>query len=213
MALDLPYDLSQLPWFNWVGSAMYWIQIVLLAAVILGGIWFAYYYFSFKYDLTVFPLKGGVQGYAIDKPKKNRLRWTKRRTSWQPMWPLFTGRRLEPFDDKYVYPGNKVFAYELNGELIPANIATLTGEGEKVISPVPHYIRNWQSIERKRNEMEFAQHNFWADNKGLIFTLLAVVACCILCGVTVYITYQFAAGGTASMDRLSAAIQNWGTIK
>ena len=99
--------------------------------------------------------KDGV--FSIGKKKKNRFKWIKKRTAWKPMLPLFNKQEVEPFDSEYIYPGNQVYAFCLNGEWIPGRVNIDKDEDtiRAEINPVPYYVRNWQSLQHKKNAQEF----------------------------------------------------------
>lgn len=198
---------------NWLGmfsQVIRWIGRIILGVGITVGLYIAYLYMQYNVKATVFKLHGsGKDGvFSFTKPKSNRVKWIRHRTSWKKMWPLMNRKELEPFDDEYIYPGNRIFAFELNNEWIPARINLEKGE-DKIradLSPVPYYVRNWQSLEHRKNAEEFREHTFWDDNKHLIMAVISVGICCVFAGVVIYFTYQYAGGGRESMDTLSKAI-------
>ena len=198
-------------------TSIYWLGIGLLSILILGIMYFGYRTTTFNIKATVFPLYGsGSDGvFAIGKPKTNRVRWFRHHTAWQMMKPLFNKKEIKPFDSEYIYPGNNIYVYELNGEWIPGRINV--GLEEEIIrasiKPVPYEIRNWQSFIHKKHAEEFAKLNFWNENKTLMTALVVSVICLVVVGVTVYFTYKFAGGGTAAMSKLTDAITNMNVIK
>jgi len=119
---------------------------------------------------------------------------------------------IEPFDDKFIYPGKNIFAYKLGKIYVPASIQVLPQSGSMTISPVPHYVRNWQSYMHKKNAMDFAKHSFWEDNKYFIMVIVTAAICLALVGVTIYYTYHFATGGTEKISLLTRAIENINSI-
>lgn len=201
----------------YVGQIIYWMTYGMIGLVVCVGLAAAYYYLTFNIKATVYPLFGsGKDGvFSIGKPKTNRVKWCNKHTAWRSLFPLFNNKDREPFDDEYMYPGKQIYVFELNDQWFPGRVNVTQTEQEirGSINPVPYYIRNWQSIEHQKNAVEFAKHNFWDDNKTLIIALIAGGLCLVLCGVTIYFTYQFAAGGTAAMDRLSQAIQGMTQIQ
>ncbi len=118
-------------------------------------------------------------------------------------------RNREPFDSEYIYPGKRVYVFDLNGEWSPGriNIDQTEGKIRAQINPVPYWVRNWADAERRINELEFAKTDWWAENKMFIYMLIAVAICCVLCGTTVYFTYKFATAGTQHIDLLTQAIK------
>lgn len=243
---------------NWIGGftqIMYWTGWSLLSLLLIVVIGAAFYLLTFNYKLTVWPLYGsGKDGvFSFDKPKKNRVRWNKLRTSWQTMFPLFNNKEHEPFDSEYIYPGKNIYAFDLNGTLIPGRInirvknEELTTEVKQsikdnllkiynkkytknklvpceiditqteqqirtTINPVPHYIRNWQSLEHKKNQIEFSDKSWWDENKIFVYAVITIFICCALCAATIYFTFKFAGGGRQDIQAITSAIKQFGTI-
>ena len=215
MSIGASLGLNNINWFASVSQIIYWVLYGFLGLVLVLFFFGVYYYISFKYKVEVYTLYGSSSDnhYSIGKKRTNRVKWNKDKTAWHKMFPLFSKKTIEPFDDQYIYTGNRIIAFELNKEWFPGRIdISSTAEGGKKgeIKPVPYWVRNWQSLEHKQNSMDFAKHDFWADNKNFIWMLLAVAICCSLCLATIYFSYKFAGGGVGAMDRLSSALQTFG---
>ena len=208
--------LNSINWFAIISSTVQWIGWILLAAIIGIVVFAVFYWFSFPIKITVLPLFGsGKDGvFSFGKAKHNRVRYTKGRINWATMFPLMNKDKIKPFDTEYIYPGKQCYAFSHNGVLIPARINI--NKSEKSIRAelniVPYEYRNWQSLTHKKNALEFAEEGWWEQNKGFVYMLIAVAICCILCGVTVWLTYQFADVGRAGIGGLTQAINNINTI-
>jgi len=206
--------LGNINWMGGVSQVIYWVFYAMIGLFIIIAMVAVYYWLSYKIKVDVYPLYGsGKDGvFSVGKRKSNKVKWSKDKSSWQKLYPLFNKKKLEPFDDEFIYPGKKIIAFELNQQWFPGRINIQQTEsgirGE--INPVPYWVRNWQAIEHKQNAIDFAKHDFWSDNKNFIWMLLSVGICCALCLGTVYFTYKFAAGGTASMDKLTEVLKNIG---
>ena len=198
-------------------TIMYWFFWGLMIFIIMAALGAGYFYLSFKYVVTEFPVHGsGTEGhFSIGKPRKNRIKKSKDGGSFLKLFPLMNKKKIEPFADEYVYPGNKLFAFAIGGELIPGKICIeeLGKTIQATIKPVPHYLRNWQSLEHKKNAIEFAKDDWWDNNKNFVYMIMAVGFCCVLCGVTIYFSYEFATGGTAAISNLASKIDGMGLIK
>ena len=199
-----------------IAQFAYYAGIFFLALIILAVFVAAWYVMRFRIKATVIPMYGsGKDGtFSFGKPKKNRIMWTNHRTAWQSLFPLFNKKEREPFDTEFVYPGNQIYVYELNDEWVPGRINVNQTEEQlrAEINPVPYYVRNWQSLQYRKHEIEFAKQDFWTENKQLFVTLGCIALCCILCGAVIYFTFEFAGGAKDSMDMLSRAIQGVGNI-
>lgn len=199
--------------FNWAaiaGQVMYWIGYVLLIAVIIGIFYAFYYLMSFRIKAEVIPLFGGAtpESVSVGKPKVNRVKWVKHKTAWKPLWPLINKKEIEPFEERHIYPGNKIYVFEKGDIWLPGELHI---DSETIgIKPVPHYIRNWQSLQHKKNAIEFAQHTFWEDNKYFIMGVVTVAICCVAALATVWLTYKFAGVGTSQISGLTQALKDFG---
>lgn len=204
---------------NWAGygASIYNLGTYLVIMIVIFGIFFIYWYMSgFKINATVVPINGsGQKGtYSLGKVKYNKFKWIEKRTAWRPMKPLFNKKKIEPFNPEFIYPGNRVIVFEYGDYLIPGEycLNEIAGKLEAKISPVPYYIRNWQSYSHKRNNLEYASHDFWENNKYFILGVITVLICCAACIITVWLTYKFAAPGTQAMNNLADSIRNLGVI-
>lgn len=201
-----------------MGQTVYWFGIFLIAIVLIIVMVLIYYFTGFPIKATVFPLYGsGKDGVlAPGMMKKNRVKWVNHRTAWRSMFPLFNRVDREPFDSEYLYPGKgkkgkNIYVFEFNDTWSPGRINIDQSEDaiRAEINPVPYYIRNWQSLQHKKNAMEFAKSGFWEENKGFFITLGVVLFCCVLCGATVYLTYKYAAGGRQDARMIADAIRGF----
>lgn len=192
-------------------TTMYWLLWGLVALFIIFAFLAAYYYLTFNIKAIVFPLYGsGKDGvFSVGKPKTNRVKAVKKGNIWKSLWPIFNKKKREPFDAEYIYPGKKIYVFELNGEWIPGRINIKQSEEElrAEINPVPYWVRNWADAESRIDEVEFSQQDWWNENKAWIYMLIAIGISCTLCAVTVYLTYQFATSGTAKLETLTSAIK------
>jgi len=189
-------------------TAMYWAGYLVFAVLIGVGCWAFYYYNQFKIKMTYWPIFGnGRDSYTIDKPKKTRFKMNKTRTAWQ----LFGKKRtIEPFDAKFIYPGNNVYAFKYGDNYLPVRMNFGNLEDKDAVSdiePVPYYVKNWQLQELKQNEIEFSKKDFWSQNKTLIVTMVVAIGCLGLCAVTVYYCLKTATGGADNISQLTGAVR------
>jgi len=203
--------------FTGIGSkVVFWIGYSMVGALILGVMVVFYYLLQFNMKADTWALYGsGKDGvFSIARKKWNRVKWINKKTAWRPLFPLFNKTELEPFDSEYIYPGKRIYAFILNDQWVPGriNIDKTEKQIRSEINPVPHHIRNWQSLLHKKNAKEFAEHNFWEDNKYFFMTIITAGLCLAMVGVTVYFTYKFATGSQGTMNSLADAIRGFNTI-
>jgi len=193
------------------------LGILFVSAAIIAVLVGLFLLLNYRFKATVFPLYGsGKDGvFAFGKPKTNRVRWVKGRTAWKKLFPIANKEEIEPFDSEFIYPGNKIYVFELNGEWIPGRV-NINQTEEKIrceINPVLYYTRNWQSLQHKKNEMEFAKHDWWTDNKALVITMIICGLNLAVCGFTIWFTYKYAMGGRADIQSLRDAIQSLSVVQ
>jgi hypothetical protein len=209
--------MESINWWAAVGGMTYWLGIILISILILAAMGAVYYFLSFPYKVTIFPLYGsGRDGiFSIGKPKSNRVRWgNKDKNYWRSMFPLFNKKEIKPFDSEFIYQGRNLFAFEFNNQWFPARInAESEDKVRGEIKMIPHEVLNWLSLQYKKNAQEYSNQDWWSENKNMVYALIAVACCCVLCGVTVYFTYKFAGAGRGDIQGLTNAIQNFATLK
>jgi len=211
--VNVPVDIN---WMLYMGKVMYYLGYFLLTAVMISVLFLVYHFIQFNIKAEVFTLYGsGKDGvYSFSKPKNNRVKWVKDKTAWRSMYPMFNKKDIEPFDQEFVYPGKRIKVFDFNGEWIPGRInieqdeETLRAE----ISPIPYYVRNWQSLKHKEHAQEFAEHNFWEDNKYFFMVIITAGLCLVMVGLTVYFTYNYATGGLNAATSLADSLRNFNTI-
>lgn len=208
--------IENIDWAGITANLMYWLGYGLLIILVMGFLIVLFMLSSYNIKVKEYKLYGsGKDGvYAFAKPKNNRVKWVAKRTAWKSLFPLFNKNKREPFDQEYIYPGNNVIAFNFNGEWVPGRIninrdeKTLRAE----INPVPYYVRNWQSLKYKEHAQEFAEHNFWEDNKYFFMVIITAAICLVMVGLTVYFTYKYATSGLGTVSGLTNALQNFNTI-
>ena len=210
--MNLPFHIDIA---SYASSIIFYVGYGLLFMIIFGLVAFFVYYLMFNIKATVYNLYGAPSSsaFSVGAPRKNKVKWIKNKTAWRPLWPLFNNKEIEPFKNEFIYPGNRIMVFQYNDVWIPGKIELKLEEDDSLvgrITPVPYFIRNWQSLQHKKYAMMFAKHNFWEDNKQFILGMITVIACCVCAGLTVYLTYQFAAGGTNQISQLTDAINNLG---
>lgn len=196
-----------------LGKIAYWLGYSLVMVLVLAVLAFIGYVMKYNIPITVIKVNGGVGegNYSIGKMKKNRVCWAKNRTVWKPLHPLFNRKELQPFSPEYIYPGNKIFAFEYNDAWIPGKFVFNTKEGglSTEIVPAPYHVRNWQSLQHKRNAMEFAKQDFWSENKTMVTAVIVVFVCMIMVLGTAYFAYKMVSMSQPSASALTNALQNF----
>ena len=116
---------------------------------------------------------------------------------------LFAKDKIEPFDSKFVYPGNIVFGYRAEKDChVPAKWNELTGS----IDIIPRDVKFWQSTEIQRAALEY--QDLRSRMLPILTTLGTIIFCLILCGFTVWIVTKTLSGGfQTTADQLSAIQQ------
>ena len=198
------------------GSAIYWLGYGLLGLFLILAMFTAYYFLSFNIKATVYPLYGSSKDgiFAVQQPKTNKVKWIKHNTAWRKQWPLFNNKDIEPFDAEYIYPGNRIVAFELNKEWIPGRINVKQGESglRAEINPVSYAMRNWQCLQYKQNAVEYSNPGWWDENKNFILGILTVAICIAGMLAAIYFTYKYLAPGRADIQAFTAALRTAGTI-
>lgn len=199
------------------GQVAYWFGMFLIIIVLAAAFIAVYYFTAFPINATIFPLYGsGKDGiFSVGVRKKNKVKWVNNRTAWRSMYPLFNKVDRDPFDSEFIYPGKKksrdIYVFELNDQWFPGriNIDKTEDEIRAEINPVPYHVRNWQSLQHKKNAIEFAKTSFWEQNKGFFITLGVVAMCCILTGFVLWLSFKYASGSREDARMISDAIRSF----
>ena len=199
MNLDISGYMSQ--FMFWGG----WILFLLLWFGILAWIFVEYQY---KIKIYVFKMTGTLTGgLTAGKPKKERVKWNKTKTGWIKRKPFFGKKgEIEPFSEKYMH-GNVGYAFEMSdGTWIPVQISIRDDGSTGTIGAVPHHIRNWQSLQYKKNAIETRSDD---DLKRQMLQQLGTVFICfIMVCVTVYFCYRITDSNLgAARNAFEAGIQ------
>lgn len=198
-------------WAGMLSQTIYWLGWLLLAIAVVLVFVAIYWWMTFNIRVRMWPIYGSTKDgvFSIGRERWNRVKWVKNRTAWRALKPLMNRRNIEPFDSEYIYEGNKVYCFDLNNQWIPGRININQSEHElrAEVNPVPYWVRNWQSLETSNSIAELSKPNWWDQNKSFVYMLFAVGFCCVLTGVTVYYTYNFATGGLSGMNNLADALR------
>lgn len=208
--------LDTVDWYSTVGQVIYILKWVAYSVILGIGAGVAYVFATFNIKAQTYELYGsGKDGiFSVSKKKWNRLRWNKNKTAWRSLLPLMNKDEIEPFDSEFIYPGKQIYAFKLNNDWIPGRINIEQSENtiRAEINPVPHYIRNWQSLTHKKNAMEYAEHNWWDDNKTMVFALIFSAILLAAALGFIYLSYQMAGAGRADIGALTNAIKGFSNV-
>ena len=177
----LPQMMRYLGWLIW-------------GIIILGGMWLGYVLLQYRYKYMYAVAGPG----GIRRLKKDRIRPIKHKGAdkWQLLWAK---DRIEPFDQKYVYPGNVVFGYRVEKD---CHIPALWNEQSKSIDIIPRDVKFWQSTEIQQAALEY--QDLRSKMLPILTTLGTIIFCLVLVGVTVWMTYKYIGGGLSEVaDKVS----------
>ena len=130
----MPQIMRYLGWLIW-------------GVIILGGMWGLYVLVQYKFKyLYAEAGPGGIRRF-----KKDRIRPIKHRGAdkWQLLWAK---DKIEPFDDKYIYPGNTVFGYRVEKN---CHTPVLWNDNPGEIDIIPRDVKFWQSTEIQQAALEY----------------------------------------------------------
>jgi len=196
--MDAASFITQVNWGHLLGQSLGYVLMTLFF-LIIGGLIFLYWYYNrFQMDITIFPVRGnGSGGYSVGSKRTNKIKTDNRNQEWTLLKPWFKGETLEPFEGQYIYPGNQVYAYELQGELFPAKVNF--NEGKRLtLEPVPSYIRRWQNNKHREINLELSRGDWWTENKHFVMVVGTAFLCLAAVVITGYLSYKFSLGNQAN---------------
>lgn len=213
--VDINAALSSMVGSGTFADVMYWLGYGVLSILLLAAFGAAYYFLTFNHKVMVFPIYGsGKDGiFSVQKPRTNRVKWIKNQTAWRKMYPLFNRKEIEPFDQEYIYPGKRIYAFELNNEWVPGRVNINKSEDSlrAELNPVPYSVRNWQGLQYQKNAVEYSNPGWWDENKHLVLGVLTVGICVAGMLIAIWFTYEYLAPGRADIAAFTSAIKNANT--
>ena len=174
-----------------------YLGYIVWGIIIIGGMYGLYILMQYKYKYMY--AEAGPGG--IRKLKKDRIKAVKHKgaNKWQLLWAK---DKIEPFDSKYIYPGNVVFGYRVEKDChTPVKWNELTKE----IDIIPRDVKFWQSTEIQQAALEY--QDLRSRMLPILTTLGTVIFCLILVGVTVWMTYKYIGGGLNSVASQLSTLQ------
>jgi len=176
---------------------MKYVGYLIWGVIILGGMWAVYVFTQYKYKYMYAVAGPG----GIRRLKKDRIRPVKHKGAdkWQLLW----GKdKIEPFDQKYVYPGNIVFGYRVEKDChVPAMWIEMTSS----IDIIPRDVKFWQSTEIQQAALEY--QDLRTRMLPILTTLGTVIFCLIACIATVWIISKTLGGGFETTANQLSALQ------
>ena len=178
-----------------IPSLMRYLGYFVWGVIILGGMWLGYILLQYKYKYMY--AEAGPDG--IRRLKKDRIRPIKHKGAdkWQLLW----GKdKIEPFDSKYIYPGNIVFGYRIEKN---CHMPAVWNSNKEGIDIIPRDVKFWQSTEIQQAALEY--QDLRSRMLPILTTIGTIIVCCILCAFTVWIVTKTLSGGfQTTADQLSA---------
>jgi hypothetical protein len=183
-----------------VPELMKWLGYIILLIFIVGVMYLIY--MLVQYKIKYIYAEEGATGIKGIKQDKIRVIKDKGVFKWQLMK---TKEKIEPFDPKYIYPGNRVFGYKLDRDAhLPVMWNTSAKQGVEVKS---RDIAFWQNMEIQQAAVEY--RDLKERVIPMVMTLGTVVVCLILVGVTIWLTYKYIGGG---LENAAGAIRSLESI-
>lgn len=177
---------------GWVPQLLFWLKWLLITIFIGAGLFLFYLYLQYKYAVTVFKRGGsGKEGsHTVRKISSwERARPIKDKAGMITHWKLLlANKKIPPVDLNFVYPGNKVFLYEVAiGNFIPVPLNC--DESGASFNPIPQHIRQWQNLEFQQATQDYQVKNSWELYAPYMMVGATALFCCILVAVTFYFAF------------------------
>lgn len=198
--------------FN-TGQAIMVIGYIIFLFIFLAIVGFIGYILTFRYNVTEAIMTGdGNKGYSVTGFRNNKGKIGKTGTHIKLLYPLFNNKKYLPPQSTQIYANKRIFYFDFTGTKIPGEIKIMNENGQPLIFPNRTHLKEFQINMHKEHAREFALTDWWSENKMLIFALVTCIFCLAACGLTVYLTYNFATGGTVAINGLSESIKNIGVV-
>lgn len=185
------------------GSLFYWLGIFIIIAIVGFVTFMLMHVMSFDYKtFQAYDLHFNNEGDPyIGKPRKNRFKFNKNKTTWKALYPLFNKVEFPPFSMDNILPGKFVKATRLvNGVWIPLKQQTSIIKDEQGTPlyamedflPIPQYLKESAILEIKKIEDETKAQSEADKNRPYIIMGATILFCLLLTGATIYFTFDYA---------------------
>ena len=196
-----------------IGPKLYviaiWTVWGLLGSAVVGVL---YLFLVYRIRPTIFVVAGSgdkERPYTVSKKGFDFVRPNKD-GSWS--W-LMNRKRDDKFNDKYVYPGRTVVAFKVGDKLFPGRV-DFSGLSEPVITPVHYDVRRKVELEMQQIDIDLQKQDWWSQGgkQMIISFFFALLVIAFAFGV-LWLAFAKTNTQIPAMDRLTGALQGFGTIK
>jgi len=168
-----------------------------------------YVYLQYKYKARIFKVVGTGSDqahYTIGRHRYDMAR-VLRDGSWQF---LFSRKNIEPFDNRYIYSGNKIYVYDINGKFMPGQINC--GKEGFSINPVPYHIKKKIELELQQLEQDFAKMDKWEANKLFVYMLIGGGIVIAFAGFVIWLAFMKTDELVPALSDFTSSLSNVNTI-
>ena len=225
--------MAEVALFNWNNFApaldgiIFWFGVFLILCCVAMVAFFFLHFVSYRYKTRdAYELLFDESGRPYrGKSLKNRFKWNKNKTAWRPLFPLFNKIEFPAFPPESIMRDRFVCGARLpNGLWIPAtthlnivkDVVEVEEDGEKKtkevvwaaqeFSPFPHYLSEHYYVELQKTEQEYQTKNKWEEARPFIIFVACCLFCLVLCGATIYFTYNYASSSFEQIQTVGGAI-------
>jgi hypothetical protein len=194
----------------WIPQMMNWLMWGLLGFLVLAVIGVGYFWFQYKYKVTIMERRGsgGGDDYYVGKIRSDRARIIKDKAGNEHWKLLFSNKKIPPIPDKFVYGASQIYLFKAAADIfIPMRIQCGNPSGSFI--PIDVDTKMWVMNEMKQAAMDYQAKSAWEQFSPYLVMSGTILFCLALVGVTIWLTFKYAGGGVNAMDRLSNSIQNF----
>ena len=201
---------------NMMPQIMYWVGIILVSAIILGGFYMIFLFTQYKYKVTIF-VRGSLgssdkDDHSIGKVINKRIRIIKDH-GIEKMSFLFSKKKIDPVELKYIMPGNRLFLYQTGlNDYIPVQFSC--GNPEAYFNPLKYSIRRWQNLEIQEAFRDYQEQTFMQKYGGMLVTMGAIMFVLIFVGSVIWMNYNYMGAqmneAISATNSLADSMKNYG---
>jgi hypothetical protein len=187
-----------------------YIDDILIILLVLGACWGVFVLLSYKYPAEVYIRRSGgsKDDFSIGQIKWDRIREITTKGGVR-MWQFLRSRKLmNPLDDKYILPGNKVKVFQVNADsYIPVSFHC--GNPEASLEVLSGDTRFWMMNEIARAAQDYQVQSTWEKMSPYIIMMVTIGGCLALTGVVIYFAFQDASQITSAMSGLTESMKSF----
>ena len=187
-----------------------WGNYIFWSALILGGLYIFYLFFTFKYKLTI--REGSIEknesdgSFLINILKTYSDRAKAIKVDGVDKWKLMMtfGKTIEPIDNKYIQPGNFVDIFKTGPNAY--NPIKIAGSNPSAVFNIDGFDSAFYYLGVQQDARDYQKDD--ALKKQQVMMMITVVLCLALAAFTIWFALKQSTGAVEKLDVVTSTLQS-----